>query len=545
MVPPVMDDAAVATLPADLIAAHAMIQQLIEQLKSAQRENAQLEHQLQQLLRRVYGRSSERIDPNQQALFAELLQQLQSQQPSAPAPTDATAPAAAKPSTNGTNGHGRRRLPADLPRQQKIIDLPEEQKPCPCCGKMRQCIGQETSEKLAYVPAKVTVIQTIRPKYACCDCDAAGNGAQIAIAELPPSPIDKGLADASLLSAVIVGKYSDHLPLNRLEKILARHDIDISRSTMCDWMAACAAALRPLYELMVQEVLGSKVIHTDDTPVDVLDRKLKQTRTGRFWIYSGDGDHPYDVFDFTPSRSRDGPMAFLKDWGKEQVRYLQADAFGGYDGIYAGQAGGKVVEAACMAHCRRKFHEARSSDHARSAQALAYIRLLYDVESQAQAQWANQQDRADARSLAAIRLELRQALSVSRLAEFKGWMESQQVINGGGVLPKSPVGQAITYALNQWPALCVYCTDGELDIDNNVSERALRRIAVGRGNWMFCGSDNGGSTAAVLFSFIATCERHQLNPFEYLRDVLTPIASTPISKLAELLPGRWTPLRGD
>jgi transposase len=541
-----MEDASstltLATPPADLAAAHAMIQQLLEQLKTVQRENAQLEHQFQQLLRRLYGRSSEKIDPAQQVLFAEILQQLQSQQ--APVPTE-TAPSVPKSAgtngTNSSNGHGRRRLPADLPREQKIIDLPEEHKPCPCCGKMRKCIGQEISEKLAYVPASVKVIQTIRPKYACVDCDAQGNGAQIAIAELPPSPIEKGLADASLLAAVIVGKYSDHLPLNRLERIFDRHDINISRSTLCDWVAACADALRPLHERMVQEVLGSRVIHTDDTPVHVLDKKLKQTRTGRFWIYSGDDDHPSDVFDYTPSRSRDGPMKFLTGWGKDQVRYLQADAFGGYDGIYAGQAGGQVVEVACWSHARRKFYEARSSDHARSAQAMAYIRLLYDVESQAHERWAAREDSADTRSLSAIRLELRQATSVKRLEEFKTWLESQQAANGGEVLPKSPMGAAITYALNQWDALCVYTTDGDLNIDNNVSERALRRIAVGRGNWMFCGSDNGGNTAAVLFSFIATCERHRLNPLDYLRDVLERIAATPLSRLAELLPGRWTP----
>jgi hypothetical protein len=301
--------------------------------------------------------------------------------------------------------------------------------------------------------------------------------------------------------------------------------------------------LRPLYDLMVAQMLGSKVIHTDDTPVDVLDKRLKQTRTGRFWIYSGDADHPYDVFDYTPSRSRDGPMRFLKDWGKDEDRYLQADAFGGYDGIYAGQAGGRVIEVACMAHCRRKFHEARNSDHARAARALAHIRLLYDVEGQTQEQSAAQKDSPNARSLSAIRLELRQALATPRLQQFKTWLDSQQAINGGGVLPRSPMGAAITYALNQWEALCVYCTDGDLSIDNNVSERALRRIAVGRGNWMFCGSDAGGNTAAILFSFIATCERHQVNPLEYIRDVLDRIAGTPVSKLPELLPDRWRAAR--
>ncbi len=308
---------------------------------------------------------------------------------------------------------------------------------------------------------------------------------------------------------------------------------------MCDWMAACADALRPLYDLMAARVLLSKVIHTDDTPVDVLDKKLKQARTGRFWNYHGDADHPHDVFDYTPSRSRDGPMKFLQGWGKDDIRYLQADAFGGYDGIYAGQAGGKVVEVACWSHARRKFHDARNSDHARSAQALAYIRLLYDVERQAQEQFAAQKDSENARGLSSIRLELRQQHTVARLAQFKAWLETQQAAHGGDVLPKSPMGQAITYALNQWDALCVYTTDGDLDIDNNVSERALRRIAVGRGNWTFCGSDKGGNTAAVLFSFIATCERHRLNPWEYLCDVLERIAATPVSRLEELLPGRW------
>lgn len=530
-----------ATLPCDLAACHAMIAQLLEQLKSTQRENAQLEHQLQQLLRRLYGHSAERIDPNQQVLFAELLGQLQSQQPAPVPPPPATAPS---PKPAGHNGHGRRRLPADLPRERRVIDLPEDQKPCPCCGKMRVKIGEETSEKLDYEPAKVKVIQTVRPKYGCVDCDDAGNGAQVAIAELPPSPIEKGLAAPGLLAAVIVGKYSDHLPMNRLEKILGRHDIDISRSTLCDWAAQCAQVLRPLYALMIAQVLLSKVIHTDDTPVDVLDKKLKATRMGRFWFYGGDANHPCDVFDFTPSRSRDGPMKFLDGWGKDERRYLQADAFGGYDGIYAGKAGGKVIEVACMAHCRRKFHEARHSDHARSAQALAYIRLLYDVERQAQERFAVQKQEENARSLSTIRLELRQAMAMPRLEQFKAWLEAQQAINGGGVLPKSPMGTAITYALNQWQALCVYCTDGDLDIDNNVAERALRRIAVGRSNWTFMGSDNGGSTAAVLFSFIATCERHGINPFDYLRDVLSRIASTPLSRLADLLPGRWRKLDG-
>ena len=520
-------------------------QQLLEQQAQHTRTIDQLQQQLQYLLRRLFGRSAEKLDPKQLQLFETLLNQLAPPTPAPAAPAE-SVPAAPRPATSG---HGRRRLPADLPRQKVIHDLPEEQKPCPCCGKLRHVIGQEISEQLDYVPAKLTVIEHVRLKYACPTCEAqvAETGPQIRTAEKPLAPIEKGLAAPGLLAYVIVSKYSDHLPLHRLERILERHGIAIARSTLCDWAAQCADALRPLYDLMVQRVLQSKVIHTDDTPVDVLDRNRAQTRTGRFWVYLGDPDHPFTVFTYTPSRSRDGPMAFLKDWGKDKPVYLQADAFGGYDGIYAGQAGGHVTEVACWAHARRKFYEARTSDAAVSTQALAYIRLLYDVEDAAKEQF-QQQSRRDAestpsldstapsRSLAMIRHALRQERAVPRLQQFRAWLQSQQAQHGGPVLPKSPLGEAITYAFNQWDALTVYTGDGNLAIDNNASENALRRVALGRRNWLFCGSDQGGHTAAVLFSLLATCQRHKVEPFTYLRDVLTRIAAHPASRLAELLP---------
>lgn len=526
-------------LPHDLAACHALIHVQQEQLAGATRKISQMEYQLQQLLHRLYGRSSEKLDPRQMALFAEMLRQLEAQNP----PMEpALAPSTTAAPTN--KGHGRRRLASDLPRERVVHDLPEEEKPCPCCGQMRTVIGQEVSEQLDFEPAKVKVIEHVRLKYICktCEANAAQDGPQIATAEKPLAPIEKGLAAPGLLAYVIVSKYSDHLPLHRLERILERYDIDIARSTMCDWMRQSAEALRPLHDLMVQEVLASKVIHTDDTPVDVLDRQRDKTRTGRFWVYLGNQAHPQVVFDYTPNRRRDGPMTFLNDWGKDARRYLQADAFGGYDGIYAGQAGGNVVEVACWAHTRRKFYEARNSDRNHSAQALAYIRLLYDVENQAQQQFAAQGQDAQARPLWSFRLELRQQLAVPRLEELKAWLEGLQAANGGPILPKSPMGQAITYALNQWNALKVYTTDGELNIDNNAAENALRRVAIGRKNWLFCGSDNGGATAAVLFSLIATCQRHHVEPFAYLRDVLTRIAAHPHHCLAELLPDQWKPL---
>ncbi len=378
---------------------------------------------------------------------------------------------------------------------------------------------------------------------------ASPDGPQIVTANKPLQPIEKGLAAPGLLSYIIVSKYGDHLPMHRLERILQRHGIEIARSTMCDWAAQCAEVLRPLYDLMVDEVRSSKVMHTDDTPVKVQDRSRTQTRTGRFWVYLGDSDHPYTLFAYTPSRSRDGPMAFLRDWGRDERVYLQADAFGGYDGIYAGEAGGRVTEVACWAHARRKFYDAKSSDPATSAQALAHIRLLYDVETQAKketkqaaklAPATETSDRRVCELLAENRLRLRKEQTVPRLAQFRTWLDSQQAVRGGPVLPKSPMGQAIQYVLNQWDALCVYTTDGRLAIDNNASENALRRVAVGRKNWLFAGSDNGGRTAATLFTLIATCERHKVEPMTYLRDVLTRIAAMPINELPDLLPDRWS-----
>lgn len=462
--------------------------------------------------------------------------------------TSNDAPESAPAASSTTNGHGRRRIPKDLPRRTVIHDLPEDDKACPCCGETRHVIGRETSEQIEYVPASVIVIEHVRLKYGCrsCEQNASESGPQIVVADKPSSPIEKGLAAPGLLAHVIVSKYADHLPLHRQERILARHGIDISRSTLCGWTRQCAEALKPLYERMIARLRMSKVIHTDDTPVKVQDRELDRTRTGRFWVYLGDRSQPYTVFDYTPSRSRDGPRRFLRGWSG----YLQADAFGGYDGIFEGEVGGNVTEVACWAHARRKFYDARESDPAASNQALAYIRLLYAVETEAK-QRANArhkerklEDDEAGRSpgsptCAVLTLSLRQEKSVPRLAQFKTWLESQQASRGGYVLPKSPMGQAITYALNQWQALCVYAADADLAIDNNAAENALRCIAVGRSNWIFCGSDNGGDTAAILFSFMATCRRHDIDPFAYMRDTLTRLPATPISQLDNLLPDRW------
>jgi transposase len=331
---------------------------------------------------------------------------------------------------------------------------------------------------------------------------------------------------------VITEKYADHIPLNRQEHRLARQGVEITRSTLCDWMGAAAKTLEPLYDLMKTLILLCGTIHTDDTPVKVRDSERKIKVTGRLWIYIGDFQHPYNVFDFTMSRSRDGPSKFLKGYRG----FLQADAFGGYDGIYAG---GKVVEVGCNAHARRKFIEAQKTDLARASVALAFYRELYAIEKAIKAEIAKTvpQDEPDESVRAAIRLRIRQEKAKPVLDRFREWLEAEQP----NALPKSPLGIAINYVQNNWEALSRYASSGYLAIDNNVAEQQMKKIATGRKNWMFTGSENGGKTMAVLFSVVSSCERHGHDPFVYLRDVLERLPTLPKERVSELLPDRWTP----
>jgi transposase len=308
--------------------------------------------------------------------------------------------------------------------------------------------------------------------------------------------------------------------------------VELSRSTLCDWMAGAARTLEPLYDLMRTLILLCGTIHTDDTPVKVRDSERKIKATGRLWIYFGDSRHPYNIFDFTMSRKRDGPSRFLKGFRG----YLQADAFSGYDGIYAG---GDVVEVGCNAHARRKFIEAQATDPARAAAALAYYRQLYAIETAIKAEIAKLPPDTGEPARAAIRLRVRQERAVPVLEAFERWLGAQKP----DVLPKSPMGGAIGYVQNQWEALKRYTSSGFLSIDNNVSEQHMKIIATGRKNWLFTGSEAGGKTMAVLFTVVSSCQRHGHDPFVYLRDVLERLPDHPLERLADLLPDRWSPPR--
>jgi hypothetical protein len=305
--------------------------------------------------------------------------------------------------------------------------------------------------------------------------------------------------------------------LNRLEGIFQRHGVELSRSTLCDWVGASARLLEPLVEEMKAEILASRKIHTDDTTVPVLDKNHEATKTGRLWVYVGDPAHEHIVFDYTPDRgSRDGQRAFLNGY----KGYLQADAYAGYDAIYVSQ---EVIEVACWAHARRKFFDAKA-DAVRSRIALGYIRELYEIEKRGRD--LGEKERRD----------LRVAEAKPWLDTFKSWLDDE----AKKIMPKSSIGGAISYALAQWGALIRYLDDGLLEIDNNRAERALRRVAIGRKNWMFAGSDEGGRRAAIVYSLIASCAALKIDPYAYLRDVLSRLPTTQGADALRLLtPKAW------
>lgn len=497
------DDCDQIGLPDDVATLHAMIRELLKSLRDSQHAREGLEHRLDQLLRRLYGPRSEKIDPNQLLLFAEDLVEPE------PGPTAMETPPAP---TAPKKGHGRRRIPPDLPRIRIEHDLSDAEKICPCCGESLAAIGEETSEQLDYEPASLFVCVHARKKYACKKCQD-----HVITADKPAEPIDKGLPGPGLLAHVATSKYADHLPLYRLEGILARHGVEISRKTMCDWMAKVADLLQPITMRMHELVLQSKVIHTDDTPVPVQDPSCpKKTKTGRLWTYLGDADHPYTLFDFTPTRSREGP----EEWLDGYQGYLQADAFSGYDAMFKL---GHVIEVACWAHARRKFFEAKSTDAPRAHQMLALVGQLYDVEREAK-------EFDDGR-----RASLRREKSAPILNQIDTWLTE----HARSALPKSPIGQAIAYARSNWQALGRYLEAGYLAIDNNTAERAIKNVVIGRKNYLFCGSDEGGRTAATIYSITVTCKRLSLDPFRYLRDVLAAVSTHPAKDLDELLPDRW------
>ena len=558
-------------LPDDVAILKSMILELVATVHQRDRDLERARQRVHLLIERLYGARSERFNPDQPLLFP-----VDNETASEPGVTASAAPDQAAEDDKSSrkkrrrHKHGRRKLPDGLPRKPVHHELCEAERIC-VCGHTRIDIGTESGgEQLDWQPACYFVWQHLIHKYLCPNCagkrvgadpgqaeenavdkvkDGVGKakdvqrpasagvpesaahitvvnaiGPAIISARKPAMPIDKGLPAPGLLAHMIVSKYFDHLPLYRQENISGRQGVKIPRSTSCDWMAACAELLRPLYDLMVASVVQSLWLHTDDTLVKNLDHEPGTTDKARFWVYHGDRNHPYNVFDFTINRKRDGPEKFLAGFHG----YLHADAFTGYDALYlpSPHAGREPIkEVACNAHARRKFHEAKLSDELHAHQALGYYRALYMLESAATSNNLDDDQR----------LAMRRDFSVPLLEEFKAWLDNEH----DRVLPKSPMAEAFGYALNNWTALIRYTEAGFLSIDNNVAEREMKRIAIGRKNWLFVGSDQGGQTAAVLFSFASTCHRLGVEPWAYLQDVLSRLPTLPAERLPELLPDRW------
>jgi transposase len=406
----------------------------------------------------------------------------------------------------------REALPAHLPREIEILDLPEAEKPCPCCGGERHVIGEAVSEKLDYVPATLKVLETRRPKYACRPCQG-----EVAVAPLPPAPIEQGMAAPGLLAHVLVSKFADHLPLNRQQAMLRRQGIELPRSTLCDWVLGCAELLRPLYEHLVAKLREGDILHSDDTPVPLLAPGGAQK--GRAWAWMTP-EVKLAAYEFTVSRAGIHPQSFLSGW----EGYLIADAYTGYDRLFANP---QLKEVGCWAHARRKFFEVAKTQKVPGLahEAVSRIGAFYHLDNA----WKD----LDAETRRRRRDEEVRPL----LEQFRVWVAAHLP----ALLPQSPLAKAMAYAANHWGALTRFLDDGRLPLDNNAAERALRPLALGRKNWLFAGSVRGGEAAAVILSFVESAKLHQINPYAYLRDVLTRLPAAKARDLDFLLPHLWQP----
>lgn len=467
-----------------------------------------LRARLARVLRVAFGRSSEKLRDQLEQLeltLADLDETIAETEPKdAKVEPDGTAPS--KPA--------RRPLPAALPR-----DIVEHAAPCDAVGACVECggtlrkLGEDVTELLDYVPGSFRVIRHVRPKLSCRSCET------ITQAPAPSLQIRRGRAGAGLLAHVLVSKYCDHLPLHRQAEIYARKDIDLSRSTMADMVGQSARLLRPLVDALGRHVMAGERVHADDTVVPVLEPGLGRTRTARLWVYVRDdrpfgGPDPAAVFyRYTPDRKGEHPRAQLSEFRG----ILQADGYAGFAKLY----GNRIVEAACLAHARRKFwdvHEATKSPLAR--EALDRIGALYRIEDTIRGRLPDQ------------RLAVRVAHTAPLMSDLRDWLNATLPRISG----RSDLAKAIRYALSRWDALTLILRDGRACIDNSAAERAMRPIALGRRNWTFAGSNAGGERAAAIYSLVETAKLHGLDPEAYLRHVLERIADHPVSRVADLLP---------
>jgi transposase len=485
-----------------------------------------LKHQLARLRRQKYGGSSERIKREIEQLELKL-EELEAAKAESEARGEAAAPAAPATASAANaptskqepakDKKPRRKLPEHLPRTT-VVHAPQACVTPGCVGKLHK-VSEDVSEVLKYIPGRFEVERHVRPVMSCRVCES------MVQSPMPPLPIPRGEADASVLAHVAIAKYCDHLPLYRQSEIYARDGVDLNRSKLADWNGKTAWLLQPLAEKLEEHVMAGSVIHADDTPVDVLAPGHGQTKTGRFWAYlrderpHGGSAPPAVVYRYTPDRKGEHCRAHLAPF----TGHLHADGYQGFGQLYrrAGTKPGPVIEVGCWSHVRRPFfdlHKSNGSPIAR--EALEKIGELFDIE------------RPIAGKPPDVRRQVRAQLAKPKLEELATWLDQQlQRVSG-----RSELAKAIRYARSRWVSLTRYIEDGRLEISNNAVENAIRPLKLGSKNWLFCGSDSGGVTAARFYTIIRTCLLNDVEPEAYLRDVLACIGEFPINRIAELLP---------
>jgi transposase len=503
---------AATTAPPDLagLDAEALRSLILAQHELLQTRQTQIEHLkllIIQLRRMQFSRKSEKIarQIDQLELQLEDLETKHAENASrADKASCAKAEDLAQPS--------RRPLPEHLPRETRTI-APAHQA-CPDCGGVLKHLGEDVSEMLEYVPASFKVIRQVRTKLCCAGCD------RIVQEPAPNRPIDRGLAGPGLLAHVLVSKFADHLPLYRQSEIFERSGVELERSTLAGWVGGASRVLAPLVEAIQRQVLATEKLHGDDTPIPVLAPGNGCTKTARLWTYvrddrpAGGTAAPAVWFAYSADRKGDHPQQHLNGFRG----ILQADSYAGFNRLFED---GAIQHAACMAHVRRKFYELLQAHKSPVAEdALRRIGELYAIEDTIRGKPPDQ------------RREVRQQRALPLLESFRQWLETTL----SKILQKSDVASAIRYALGHWSALTLYAGDGRIEIDNNAAERALRAIALGRKNYLFVGSNEGGNRAAAMYTLIGTAKLNGLDPEAYLRHVLERIADHPINRIAELLP---------
>jgi transposase len=479
------------------------------ELESRDTEIENLKLLILKLKRMHFGPRSEKLDTDIEQLELRLEDLEANQGAAEPLPVQ---PATAALNVKAPGKPARRPLPSNLPRETETI-APKQQE-CPDCGGALKLLGEDVSEVLEYVPARFKVIRTVRPKLSCRCCS------RILQEAAPSRPVERSLAGAGLLAHVLVSKYADHLPLYRQSEIYRREGVDLDRSTLADWVGATSRTLQPLVNALERYVLTAEKLHADDVPVPVLEPGRGKTKTGRLWTYVRD-DRPAGSqeaaavwFAYSPDRKSEHPAQHLKAYNG----ILQADGYAGFQKLYET---GDIVEAACWAHARRKFHELYQAHRSPVAkEAMDRIAQLYAIEEEIRGRSPGE------------RRMVRQTRSRPLLDAMQIWLKATMT----KMSRKSDVAMAVHYALERWRALTLFCDDGRVEMDNNAAERSLRAVALGRKNYLFAGSDAGGERAAAIYSLLGTAKLNGMDPEAYLTAVLRRIADHPMNRIAELLP---------